>query len=553
MGGTINGVSGRLLGSARSLVAWSVLLSPALAWGQEATLVQQIGDLSSEVAEAVAAEVTVVPFSPAIDARTTPIIVAPGEMFLTRDGSQVRGLSGPERRALRQAYGAGQTIVLLHGSVHDIEALHLLLEDGVTHTSDTDPAVLAYALRQESGIPTVRIVHEPRPGPLPAPRGLPAFEDEGALERALDVIVSELVHPPVLAAPPTSSAAAGPADWSQFPVQTGIITSTSNGNYNTPVDIYALHACQGNNGNGFDHYLVDTGGDWTATEAAFLSASIDEEQPGIFLNPDGSINVRWVAGQTWCNAGLPVFNGDERICTYTPYPLWYKVDILPPSGPTVVQVNAAPAGDQGQSVDYTSGFSFSIGGDVAIQGGEGGGPSAGIEAGATWDNEVTTTVPALIIEAGDNGPGNQGTFTTYQYCTVGDAASNCSSNIQMTNPSGAGCLNYIVGQPQQGQTPDGRLSNVVQSVRWQVDPLTYGGATTFDVTVTWQVALATSTAFLWYDTFFDPITGQAGGDQYKGYCNAFGCSCSMPWVSWIDTHSLTFKVPIPSSSSCKSG
>jgi hypothetical protein len=42
---------------------------------------------------------------------------------------------------------------------------------------------------------------------------------------------------------------------------------------------------------------------------------------------------------------------------------------VPPSGPTVVQVNAAPAGDQGLSASYSSGFSFSIGGEVEIAGG----------------------------------------------------------------------------------------------------------------------------------------------------------------------------------------
>lgn len=52
----------RVLGSAQSLIAWSLLVSPTLAWGAGATLVQQIGELSGEVAEAVAAKVEVVPF-----------------------------------------------------------------------------------------------------------------------------------------------------------------------------------------------------------------------------------------------------------------------------------------------------------------------------------------------------------------------------------------------------------------------------------------------------------------------------------------------------------
>jgi hypothetical protein len=528
----------RVLGSVRWFVACSSLLSPTLAWGQEATLAQQIGELSSELAEAVAAEVTVVPFSPTIDARTTPIIVAPGEMFLTRDGTQVRGLSGPERRALRQAYGAGQTILLLHGSVHDIEALHLLVQDGVTHRSSSDPAVLAYALRQESDIPTVRVVHDLRPS-LRAPGGIgPDFEDEGALQRALDVIVSELTHPPVLAA---AADAGSPADWSQSPVQTNIITSTSNGNYNTPVQIYALRACQEN----MDYYLVDTGGDWTATEAAFSSASTEagEIQP----NPAGPnpLTIEWDQGPNplvWCSAGLPIFDGAQRICRYGPYPLWYEVDIVPPSGPTVVQVNAAPAGDQGQSADYTSGFSFSIGGEVDISGD---GPNAGISAGVTWDNEVTTTVPPLVIQAGDTGPDQEGTFTRYQYCTVGSSPG-CTSNIQLRD---IGCAQDATAFPQQGQTPDGRLSDVAQTVYWRVDPATYGGATTFDVTVTWQVNMAISQALFW--------NGQFSGENFTfpptGGCDLGGCNCTYPFTPTPDPHSITFQVPIPSGSNCTSG
>jgi hypothetical protein len=530
----MSGVSGRLLGSVRSLVAGLVLVSPTLAFGAEATLVQQIGELSSDVAEAVAAEVDVVPFSPTINARATPIIVAPGELFLTRDGGQVRGLSGPERRALRQAYDAGQTILLLHASAHDIEALHLLLEDGVKHQSSSDPTVLAYALRQESDIPKARIVHDLRPS-LPAPGGAgPDFDDEGALQRALDVVISELIHPPVVAAAAVVGAAVS-TNWTQLQATT--ITVNSNGTYNTPVDIYALHHCAESK----DCYLVDTGGDWTATEAAFTSASQSAGQ--ITLNADASnVVTNFQAGTQYCTAGIDVAgNQDERVCRYTPYPLWYEVDIVPPNGPTVVQVNAEPAGDQGQSADYSSGFSFNLTGDVSIEG--------VIQAGVSWDNEVTTTVPALVIDAGDMG--NEGRFTRYLYCTIGSTAEDCTSNIQMTNPSGDICLNYIVGQPQQGQTPNGSLSDVAQTVYWQVDPATYGGNTTFDVTVTWQVNMAFSQGLFWNGQFIDKNAGIRGGPS--GYCNLFGCSCMLPFTSNIDTHSLTFQVPIPSGSNCPSG
>ena len=175
---------------------------------------QQIGELSSEVAEAVAAEVNVVPFSPKIDARTTPIILAPGEAFVLQGRpGQVGGLSWAERRALRQAYDAGQ---VLHPSVHDVEALHVLVKEGVTSQSSTDPTVLAYALRQESNIPTARIIHDLGRACERQGASVPTSRDEGALQRALDVIISELTHPPVLAAAPrATSPSAGPADWSQ--------------------------------------------------------------------------------------------------------------------------------------------------------------------------------------------------------------------------------------------------------------------------------------------------------------------------------------------------
>jgi hypothetical protein len=349
----------RFSGSMRWLVAWSVLLSPTLAWGQEATLVQQIGELSSEVADAVAAEVTVVPFSPAIDARTTPIIVAPGEAFVPQGRpGQVGGLSGAERKAIRQAYAAGQTILLLHASVHDIEALHVLVKEGVTHTSSSDPTVLAYALRQESDIPTARIVHDLRSS-LRAPGGIgPDFEDEGALQRALDVIVSELTQAPVLAAAPRpTSPAAGSADWSQNPVQTAVITTTSNGIYNTPVDIFALHSCRDNH----DYYLVNTGGTWTATEAQFLSASWKASQLSL-PSSNGNIVAHFESDNTNCTGGISVAAGqDERLCRYTPYPLWYQVNIVPPNGPAVIQLNAKPAGNQGVSTTYSSGSAGVLG------------------------------------------------------------------------------------------------------------------------------------------------------------------------------------------------
>ena len=149
-------------------------------------------------------------------------------------------------------------------------------------------------------------------------------------------------------------------------------------------------------------------------------------------------------------------------------------------------------------------------------------------------------------EGGDAGPGNQGAFTRYRYCTVGTDPS-CTSTIQMVGPGI--CQHWIVGQPQQGQTPEGRLSNVAQTVYWQVDPGTYTGAT-FDITVTWTVDLATSTSNLWWNKFRNLVGDPQSGPE--GYCNSWGCSCGITTTTAPITLSQTFKVPLPSSSQCPS-
>jgi hypothetical protein len=140
-----------------STVVGLLLLLSATTAGASSLVVQQIGDLSGATAEAVVrdglGQVTIVPLSPDLDPRTTPIILAPGTAFVGRDGRGVAGLRPGERRAIQQAYDAGQVIMLLDASTHDIEALHLLLGDGVAHESRTDPVVLAYALRKETGCP----------------------------------------------------------------------------------------------------------------------------------------------------------------------------------------------------------------------------------------------------------------------------------------------------------------------------------------------------------------------------------------------------------------
>jgi hypothetical protein len=358
-----------------------------------------------------------------------------------------------------------------------VEALHTLLRDGAAHRSGTHPSLLAYTLRREENIPSARVVTDVGPATEPEAHAQ-------AWRRAIGFVVEDLSRPPL---PRAEDDPGGSDDWADSPVQKTILTSLANGVWNTKVEVYALHSCQPDSGTGiqYDYYLVNTGGDWTATEAQFQSASFQAGQiSGYYIDGGHDINVDWQAGREYCIHG-DFGSLDQRICRYIHYPAFYDISIEPPSGPRVTQVNAAPEATQGLSTNYTSGFSFSLGGSVNVSGN---GPSAGIQAGISWSQTVTTLVPPLLVLAGDVG--NQGAYTRYQYCDAGSSPDDCDPHLQISGQIGA-CSAFEAGDPQNGQTPDGRLSDVAQSVNWQVDPASYVGDT-FDVTVTWHAELVSS-------------------------------------------------------------
>jgi len=518
-----------------------MMLWPSAAWSTGDTVVQQIGELSGEVAEAVISEVGVVPFSPRIDARTTPILLASGKAFVLRGRPhRVGGLGRAEKRALRRAYEAGQTIMLLGASAHDVEALHVLLRDGAQiEATGGDLISLAYALRQENNLPMARTVSFI----LSSLRDDDPAAHDRAFEAAIDVVVGELLHPPaVVSQPLPPTMVAGEVDWAGSPVQQTTFTSTSHGIYNTPVGVYALHACKADIRTGifYDYYLVNTGGDWTATESKYQAASTLDE---IFSDGPNRVTADW-KDFAWnerpsnkCDGGFDAWRENAvRICRYVHYPLSYEIELVPSDGPAVTQIRAIPRGNQGRSETYSSGFRWTLGVGANVSGQ---GPSGGVQAGVSWNNSVTTTVPPLAILAGDTK--QQGAFTTYKYCTAGSTAE-CESSVQMLSAGGL-CRRGNVGHPQQGQTPDGRLTGVAQTALWQVNPDSYVGDT-FDVEVSWKGNLATTTSRIWNGH----LQGDFGPD---GYCNVFYCNCGIHTAPTSLVQVYTFKIPIPSKV-CKS-
>ena len=147
-------------------------------------------------------------------------------------------------------------------------------------------------------------------------------------------------------------------------------------------------------------------------------------------------------------------------------------------------------------------------------------------------------MPPLQLEVGNRG--NQGAAWTFKYCTDGqepDANSDCTSHVQTTKDVCRAQLGDFSGtNPQQGQTPVGKLSNSVQSVHWQ-QPASGRTGGTFDIGVQFTPVIATTTANLWG-------LGRLG--EANAGCNGFGCGCVSSTTAVRPTQSVTFKVPYPS-------
>ncbi len=491
--------------------------------------VRQIGQLSGELFEEISHQVRIVRFSPGNHGQNTPIIFQ-GGLYLDNDGS-VKGLRTIEREAIKQTYHSGQSIVILDASVHDIEALYALLGEGAAYESATDPVGAAYTLRRIHGVPTASSLSYIHFGPGEAM----SPEDEPlAFTRAIDIVVDnlQLYSDPEPEPGPASDTDA--TSWADTPVQTTILRkNTTTGIYNTTIELFALHECATN----LDQYVVTAEADWTATQAKFQSAS--NQDGSLHSDANGNLDVSWQDSRDYCTGGTELFVRNS-ICRYTNYPLQYEMEVVPLSTGTVIQVNATPAATQGTTTSYSSGFTFNIGGSVNISGN---GPSAGIRAGVSWNNSTMVQVPSVLVKAGDTG--NEGAYWKYVYCTSGDTGGNCTSHIQM---KGTGiCVDYELGDPQNGQTPDGRMSATGQSVYFKAEPNTRAGDT-FDIAVTFTADLATTTTNFWYGPYFnDPgLYCAQNGQGPEGNCNCYGCSCGTTTAEAPVILKTTFKVPFPS-------
>jgi hypothetical protein len=514
----------------------------SVARGEKAP-VRLIGNLESVIAPALRKQVNVVPFTLQHDSA------------ILLQGQTMSQLQDSHTQELRETYQAGYTIVLLDATLAHINALHGIIEAGVTYRSKDEEGVLAYTLRHENHIPTATLVSNVQRSPLHPPSGAPdptGLQDEAlAFNRAAAFTVSELRHLPTVSVPEPRDPSQ-PTDWQSSPVQNTKFLQTSMGVYNTTVSVYALHSCVPDTVTGviYDYYMATTSADWTPTQATFQSAATELGGGSMSLVITDSPPYGYYAVNNWQDDPTLTYCSSQSeasdnvdICRYINYPLQYEVQMVPQSTATgmngVSQQDAKPPGGQGQATTYQSGFTFSIGTTVNVSGA---GPGAGVSVGVTWNNTSSTTVPA--IELGLSQTGNEGAQWTFQYCTGGDEPdpdTNCTNHVQTTNLHICrGYFGDFTGtNPQQGQTPQGAFTDAVQTALWAAGPDTRVGST-FDIEVSVTPLIGNTTANLWGNVPYPFEDGSPGG------CNNDNCDCVSRTTKTPLTSSYTFQIPLPS-------
>ena len=497
--------------------------------------VRQIGSLDSTIAADILKQVNVLPFTLRQD---TPILL---------QGKTMSSLTQSHKEEVKATYRAGHTIVLLDATMEDVAALHGIVEAGVTYSSKDGEGVFAYSLRQENRIPKATLLSKVQPSPLrtqqgdPDPTGLQ--DDKQAFNRAADLTVSELRRRPNVSVRQLRDPNQN-VDWKTSPVQTTVFQQNgAAGVYNTTVNVYALHSCDKDirTGQTSDYYMVTALADWTATNAKFQSAATELGPTSMYYDADNDFyvvaNWRDDPQRTYCSS-YSAFSFEADACRYINYPLTYSVSMVPVNAGSIAQTDAKPPAQQGQATTYTSGFSFSLGGTVNVNGM---GPGAGLSAGLTWNNSTATTVAPVQLDLSQTT--NQGAVWTYRYCTTGeepDAGGNCTSHVQTAKYGVCtGQLGESTGtNPQQGQRPVGAFTDAVHTALWQAGPDTRTGKSTFDIDVTITPTMGYTEANLW---------GASGRDQRHATCNVVNCECTSNTIKTpLTGGSYIFKIPLPS-------
>lgn len=472
------------------------------------TNVSQIGELTSVLSDDIADRVNISPYEGGSGAS------------VILQGSTVLTLTSAERSGLKATHEAGYTIVLLDASKAQVDELHEILGDGTSFTSGSDPTLLGYSARKEN-VFTDRQMVTPLSG---------IVKEDSAYDTAANMMVNDLLAKPGEITTVTSTAVQTretTVNVADKPVSVHRISDPqpNNGAFNTTVKIYALYQCQktsttgvgcSENPSNLDQYFITAEADWTPGSG--WQSSDDLEPIG-----GGFQKVRsWEDGTDHCK-------GDNNTaCRYANYPRFYELEMEVPSAPsgTVFQADAAPSSTAGKTTTYTSGFTFNITGEVNISGDD------SLTASATWQNTTSTTTPPLTVDASNTD--NEGAKWEFIYSPI---------TIEGKEGPDDDCEDELT-DPQNGQTPDGKFSNAVQTVVWTSCPT---GSEGFDVKVEFVAHLATTETLVWpvepdMSGFDDFLGGGTCEDDFLGNF----CDCKASNDEFDDTRDFTYTIKSPS-------
>lgn len=477
------------------------------------TTVRQIGELTSVLSDDIADQVNLSPYEGGSDA---PVLL---------QGATVLTLTSAERSGLKATHEAGHSIVLLDASKAHVDELHEILGDGTSFTSGSDPVLLGYSARRED-VFTDRQMVTPLSG---------IVKEDSAYETAANMMVDDLLSKPGGITTATSTAIQTretTVNVANKPVSVHRISDPqpNNGAFNTTVKIYALYQCEktsttgigcSENPSNLDQYFITAEADWTPGSEWQSSDDVDNNGIDQFIKS-------WEDGRDHCK-------GDNNTgCRYINYPRFYELEMEVPSAPsgTVFQADSAPSSTAGKTTTYTSGFTFNITGSVNISGDD------SVTASATWMNTTSTTTPPLAVDSSNTD--NEGAKWEFIYDP---------QTISGKEGPDDNCEDELT-DPQNGQTPDGKFSNAVQTVVWTSCPT---GSEGFDVKVRFVAHLANTETLVWSTDFQSPpfATFFGGGTCESTLFGQF-CDCKASNDEFDKELDFTYKIKSPSTD-CSTG
>lgn len=472
-----------------SLIATLILIAACGSSGPPKKNVAVIGSLSTQLKDRLDQKFHLVPYE------------GDSDKSILIHANDVASLSEAQKEGLLKTYEAGLAIVLFDADKETSHAILDVIDPGqvlVRSYHKNNVARMVYVIRKTNG--------SHHPVAILDPVGLTNYE--GALDTAVEMVNEKIDQDDSnLASDSIRLQTSGaPVPPSTLVAQEDInIPQGAGGSYNSSNSVYAFHDCCGNQ----DIYVVESTLNTDPGSTYYSAYGSDVTQSGQYLKEVTTWQQNVVVPACGVGdtseldqlndqfSGVLQYQSEKHSgsgCKLADYPLYFYFAIDPPANLQTSQVvsycGSSPSAYQGSDTDYSRGWSFSVDGSLSYWG-EGTSP-VGIDAGATYESDTSTTIPAAAVYSGHTQSG-QGQYWQFQFCST-DSTSACAATIgtQHGDPSCSNALTF----PQNEQSPAGANSTSVMSF-WTAGPDSRVAGGTFDITVTYAAYLSSTQILDW--------------------------------------------------------